>query len=156
MNLSEDAQRWLIDGEHGTSSRAMFNQILLGRSTVDPDYPHDIDDFQRCERLLRMVPEMRPRLGEMAGLSAPWAALVESWRAIVEQVEADLPGLLDGGWSTVRLPWPEYRNRRGAREVFEAVLRRGQHCSAPGCPKDGTGSVNGVWWCWEHNPGLPG
>lgn len=80
--LSPEAVSWLIDGEHGLSSKSMFHWLLLERLPDRFHYPLDPADWWRCERLLLAVPELRPRLKEMAAVSPEWSALVERWEDI--------------------------------------------------------------------------
>jgi hypothetical protein len=88
---------------------------VLGRESPDHDIPYDPDDFQRCERLLRAVPGLRDRLPEMAACDAhymyrgvarsrgsAWAELAQRWSEIADVIEAECPGVLDGGWARAR------------------------------------------------------
>jgi hypothetical protein len=77
---------WLAHGERGISAETIATKIsgidCLRNSRGAP--PHDADDFGRCERLLREVPEFRPYLHTMAEVSAAWAKLVQAWPELVE------------------------------------------------------------------------
>ena len=55
---------------------------LIGGYTQDGSYPHDADDFGRCEMQLQARPELRARLHEMAEVNAYWAALAPCWEQI--------------------------------------------------------------------------
>lgn len=100
--LSPDAVEWLVHGEHGLSSEAIFHFLFLGEGadrygwSNEYNHPHDPDDFQRCEKLLRAVPELRPRMKFMASLGPVWRELVIHWDEIVATLEAECPGLFDG------------------------------------------------------------
>lgn len=100
-NLPTEAVVWLGIGEQGLSSRAIFDKLLLGK--VDRKfgvaYPLDPDDFRRCELLLRQVPELRSRLGEMADLSDQWAELVPRWTEIADLIEEECGPLV---WEPTR------------------------------------------------------
>jgi hypothetical protein len=98
MKLSDEAVEWLADGEQGASSRAIFNRLALGRHVSPFDYPADIDDFQRCERLLRAVPELRDSFPLMAGVGPHWPPLIEAWAEVARLLDEDAPGLCDIGW----------------------------------------------------------
>lgn len=98
VTMSADAVSWLVRGEHGLSSRAIFDYLLFGEQGPYPgrlwqhwDHPLDLADFRRCELLLRQVPELRPRLPEMAVLSPVWARLVAAWDPIVRVAEEERP-----------------------------------------------------------------
>lgn len=107
MNLSREANEWLRTGERGLSSEAIFSK-LTGINILSPHplgnapHPYDPDDFQRCEKLLRAVPDFRARLNEMRKCSKEWNSLVENWDKIVTQFEKEVPGVFNGdihNWS---------------------------------------------------------
>lgn len=124
MRLSEAAIEWLVDGEQGLSSRAIFNHLALGRR-VDPfHYPADIDDFQRCERLLRSVPEIRPAFGKMATVGPHWPPLVEAWAEVARLLDEDAPGLCDVGWPALPASASTSACKRAA-SVFDAAYEKG-------------------------------
>ena len=103
VGLSAAATEWLVSGEQGLSSKAMFHRLVLGRRVRPFDYPHDPDDFRRCELLLREVPGLRERLPAMASAHPYWAALVRSWDRIVKTMEDESPGVFERPprtWST--------------------------------------------------------
>ena len=108
--LSDAAVRWLAQGEQGISSRAMFNRLALG---IEPHLvttwgmcnPWDPADFNRCEKLLRQVPELRERIALMADVSRIWANLVDHWQQIVDTFENECPGVFKdeaGHWKAPR------------------------------------------------------
>jgi hypothetical protein len=83
MGMSETietrALRWAAGHDTGTSSKAIL-AVMTGNKPRDwYCYPHDGDDLGRCVRLLDMIPEWRPRIGEMAAVGNEWAALAERW-----------------------------------------------------------------------------
>lgn len=97
---------WLAQGERGLSSEAIVSHLTrqrVGRrefSTFAADYPHDPDDFRRCELLLRQVPLARLMFASaMPSRSPEWAALVASWDEIAALLEAEVPGVYDA------IPW---------------------------------------------------
>ena len=105
--LSEAAVEWLVHGEHGLSSRTIFNWLLL--KEVDRRFgvsrPYDPDDFRRCELLLRQVPELRQRLPEMASLSPIWRRLVERWDEVVALMTKESPLVFESG-ARLKAPCP--------------------------------------------------
>ena len=127
MKLSDEAVEWLADGEQGLSSRAIFNRLLLGRPVDPHNYPSDIDDFQRCERLLRAVPELRDSFSLMAGVGPHWPPLVEAWAEVARLLDEDAPGLCDEGWRALDGLGSEGRRTATARaaEVFNAAYEKG-------------------------------
>ncbi len=81
-------QQWLYSGDTGVSSLTIFH-VMTG-TVVDPtdcyrgslDIPYDADDFGRCYRLLKSIPEWRGRLTEAATVLRKWAPLVERWNEL--------------------------------------------------------------------------
>lgn len=60
---------------------------------VKPDYaspPSDPSDFGRCYRLLKLIPEWRPRLSEVAARYRQWTALIEHWDELTAMYEDEL------------------------------------------------------------------
>lgn len=96
MDLSSYAVNWLANGERGISSNTMFTRLTgvdaMGGWTYC-NHPHDPADFQRCERLLRAVPELRERLHLMAEESPEWARLVARWPEINSMLLEEIPGV---------------------------------------------------------------
>lgn len=82
---------WLRCDDTGLSSCYMAS--VLGGFSREYAHPHDVDDFGRCSRLLRSVPEFRGSLRVMKSCSPQWAKLVERWDAIEEMIAI---GDLDG------------------------------------------------------------
>ena len=95
-NMAENTQKramwWLEKGEHGISSRAMWN-CFMGRDKCDQwgDWgPSDPSDFKRCHKLLEAVPEWKERLQELKKLSLYWSNLVDNWDRLNEYLEDQL------------------------------------------------------------------
>jgi len=82
MTDAEKRAAWLKMHDNGLSSECIAEKMsgLVPRD----NYPHDGDDFGRCERLLILYPEWRARLGEMKEVNAMWNALVDRWDEIAE------------------------------------------------------------------------
>lgn len=101
--ISPEAAEWLASGERGLSNEALFSltvgldirgwRSLSGRRWWD--HPHDPDDFQRCERMLRMVPEARGNL-DAARVTPEWSVLIEHWDELVALIENEVPGVFEG------------------------------------------------------------
>lgn len=87
----ERAINWISGGDTGMSSKALWTHMMGGdRPRYGWSYPLDPDDFGRCHRLLKLIPEWRARLPEMAGRSRAWAALVGAWGEIEALYEAEV------------------------------------------------------------------
>lgn len=103
--LGEGALEWLVSGEHGASSRAMFAHLSgLDLSQIDPHvaedraaYPRDPDDFRRCRLLLDRAPEFAERLDEMSSLSPLWSRLVPAWPRLCALMDSEVPNWRETG-----------------------------------------------------------
>lgn len=96
--LSDEEQEWLCNGERGLSSESIFYVMtglnLLGRwGAPERNYPHDPDDFKRCELLLRAIPKFRNNLDKMSQLGGPWSRLVPKWDEISRLLEQEIPSI---------------------------------------------------------------
>lgn len=84
----------------GSSSATIFATMLdrvpdgIERSRIGA-VPQDPDDFSRCHRLLRVMPEWRGRLHEVADKHAAWKPLVENWGRLTAMFERRDPGMFD-------------------------------------------------------------
>lgn len=74
------ATEWLLSGASGRSSETILRR-LAGIPLADRhwNWPLDDSDFARCYVLLKQIPSLRPRIGEMADVNREWAALVAHW-----------------------------------------------------------------------------
>lgn len=84
-SIEQRAAKWLRDGQVGASSRSIHDHMLgLTPKRGYYDHPHDPDDLNRCLLLLDLIPEWKPRMGEMAQHGRQWSALAISWESITE------------------------------------------------------------------------
>lgn len=98
ISIPKAAQEWLIHGERGISSEAIFSRLTgleLGGGWFT-DHPSDPSDLMRCRRLLESVPEFAARFGEMAGRSLVWKRLVKKWPGLCRLMDQEVPGWRDG------------------------------------------------------------
>lgn len=121
--------QWLASGQRGLSSEAIVRHLTgqpVGRfaSTRHPDYPHDPDDFRRCQLLLRKVPLAGLVFGQMRTASPVWARLVDAWDEIAALIQEEAPDYLDGRGSAPR-----------AYRLMRRVIDDGVECA----PCDGSG-----------------
>jgi hypothetical protein len=88
-----ELDQWLGRHDTGTSSLTIFS-VLAGRPDVlagrRGDIPYDPSDFGRCYRLLKIAPEWRARLGEVAAVYPKWAPFVRAWDLLTETYEREL------------------------------------------------------------------
>lgn len=82
MDMQSKILNWLATGQTGESSKTIAFRMLGGTHYKHESHPYDPDDFNRCFKLLVVVPEIRPRLREMAAVSPSWSALVDHWDEI--------------------------------------------------------------------------
>lgn len=80
--IAERGEAWLLDGDVGMSSKAIYYH-MTGRADDDGyNHPHDPSDLNRCLLLLDLIPEWESRMPEMAARSKQWAALAFNWSEI--------------------------------------------------------------------------
>lgn len=79
--LEENKNWWLINGEHGISSKNMFAVLSGGYAQAQGKLstPCDPDDFKRCSQLLQAVPQWRSELHKLKPISETWSNLVDNW-----------------------------------------------------------------------------
>jgi len=86
--IEQRAYEWMhgIDVDRGVSSETIW-WLMMGHPrpahfTIS-GYPHDPSDFGRCHKLLKAIPEWKPRLHEVADHykdSMPeWGRLIAHW-----------------------------------------------------------------------------
>ena len=86
-----DWRAWLHNGDTGISSLTIWSTLSGERNPGSADVPHDPDDFGRCYRLLKVMPEWRERLPEVAKRYKAWRPLVDSWDELTALYEEELP-----------------------------------------------------------------
>lgn len=87
-----DAMAWLANGDTGTSSLTIWHTLMhSGKTTKYSDVPYDPDDFGRCYRLLKVMPQWRARLSEVAARYPAWAPLVDAWDELTALYESEAP-----------------------------------------------------------------
>ena len=84
---------WLRDGDVGTSSAAIVTK-LTGLNLCKSDHmfaPSDPSDLLRCIKLLECIPEFKPRLVEMSGVSDRWKVIVDNWDELESILLEEVP-----------------------------------------------------------------
>lgn len=74
------ANAWIVDGDVGASSRAIWSH-MMGTPCHEMPAPRDLDDLNRCLLLLDLIPEWSPRMLEMARYPE-WKSLAGRWGVI--------------------------------------------------------------------------
>lgn len=121
MTDLERRAAWLRLRDNGVSSECLAD-VMCGRQATGA-YPHDGDDFGRCERLLALYPEWRARLHEMGGENVVWASLVLRWDEIAAAWRSDAENYRTG----IRTQWRCHELLRsiiGPAEKLRGVLGR--------------------------------
>jgi hypothetical protein len=78
-SIEKRALQWASGRDTGSSSKAILAVMTGNKPQSRYDYPSDGGDLGRCLRLLDLIPEWKPRIGEMRAVSPQWAALVDHW-----------------------------------------------------------------------------
>lgn len=83
--IEQRADWWKARGDTGISSQTIY-AVMAGGSFPPwgPDIPHDPSDFKRCYDLLRLIPEWKPRMSEMAKVSRDWKRFADAWDELTE------------------------------------------------------------------------
>ena len=79
--VEQRAMAWMAGSDTGASSKTIARHAmgLPHDDSFGVSEPSDGSDLGRCLRLLSLIPEWEPRIGELAALSNAWAALVPHW-----------------------------------------------------------------------------
>lgn len=89
--VEQRAIDWIGSGDTGMSSKAIWAHMMGGKKPRDGwNHPYDPDDLGRCLRLLRLIPEWKPRMKGMAKRSKDWAALVKHWDELAAMMDAEV------------------------------------------------------------------
>lgn len=75
------AAGWLLNGETGSSSKAICKHMLFGKQPR-ADYPSDPSDIGRCFLLLEEIQDWNCRILEMSQYGGPWVSISERWEEI--------------------------------------------------------------------------
>ena len=83
--VKERANEWILSGDTGTSSKTIWAVMMDSLRDnahcrmFNYDVPHDPDDFGRCFRLLKLIPEWRERISEMGEKLKKWKPFADKW-----------------------------------------------------------------------------
>lgn len=94
--VPQSALEWLVDGERGRSSDAVFAFLTHAKSMASTAHPHDAHDFRRCRLLLDRVPEFRGAFAGVKYLSPTWARIAKNWATLCGAMEAESPAWPNG------------------------------------------------------------
>lgn len=94
--LLNDIRNWYKNGEVGASSSALCLALVFDSPFLLNNAPWDANDFDRCSKMLRFIPQLKEKLSEVINLdivtSGPgfyrtpgkWKWLVENWKFLEE------------------------------------------------------------------------
>lgn len=80
-------ERWLRGYDTGTSSLTIYEAMTGTKSGGGGSAPLDADDFGRCYRLLKIMPEWRTRLKEVSDKHPAWRPIVARWDELEQAYE---------------------------------------------------------------------
>lgn len=89
--VPQSALEWLVDGERGRSSDAVFAFLTHAKTMASTAHPRDAHDFRRCRLLLDRVPEFRGAFPLVKYLSPTWARITINWAKLCGAMEAESP-----------------------------------------------------------------
>lgn len=81
---------WLASHDTGLSSKYLAGAVS-GAFKSSFAYPRDPDDFGRCYRMMRAIPEVRVLAMRMDALPAPWPQLHKVWLELERLYEEEFP-----------------------------------------------------------------
>lgn len=113
--IEERVISWLLSGDTGNSAKTIVKYFLqacndiyfrsnsmfpykISKITTPavPICPSDFDDFERCYKLLEIIPEWKEKIHNIAKLSPQWETLIDNWDAIEKRyLEREKYGWLD-------------------------------------------------------------
>ena len=104
----ENEQWWMLHGEHGISSKTMFNRLSYINLIPNQHegFPFDPDDFRRCYLLLHACPHFKTRLHRMKAVNPTWSNLIDNWDKLTEMLEWQL----------------QYRKANGMLELMNSMV----------------------------------
>mgnify|MGYP001562367084 FL=1 len=89
--ITERANSWILGPDTGRSSRTIWGVMMGAEITAyfGTGLPEDPNDFGRCYRLLKLMPEWKWRLSEVVQHYPQWRLLVQNWTRL-EHMYADV------------------------------------------------------------------
>ncbi len=123
-SLEQRAQQWLCSNDTGASSGFLVGAITGLRTDFSDEvsYPHDIDDFGCCHRMLEWLPELRARLPKVAQDHPEWAPLIEHWDELTKLYLAALHPNPSPRGSRFDVASPAFEKFRAVLQPLKAVL----------------------------------
>ena len=117
--MSETAltkENWIVRGNIGLSSKAIWAHFTLGCSVGFGAAPSDPSDFLRCYWLLKLAPAWRARIFELGERYSSWIKLVSHWGELEAMLLEAWPKSCESG---------EYENEPPARKMYARMKELG-------------------------------
>jgi len=88
-SIQNRANKWIASNDTGMSSEAIWAHM---QGVIKPYYEHPGDpaDLGRCLRLLKLIPEWKPRIYEMSKHSKEWASFTAHWDELEHMMEQEV------------------------------------------------------------------
>ncbi|KKM01981.1 hypothetical protein LCGC14_1788920 [marine sediment metagenome] len=77
-SINSRAYTWITGTDTGLSSKTIWG-VMMGVQVAWAGVPRDPDDFGRCYRLLRLIPEWLKRLPGVERAYPEWGPLIREW-----------------------------------------------------------------------------
>jgi hypothetical protein len=106
------AQEWIIEGHTGISSKTIWSHFVLNKEPKWPSPPSDPSDLLRCYWLLKIAPEWKIRMGEIAERYPEWRGLVDHWSELEQMLEQAWPKSCASG---------EYEDEPPAKALYKRM-----------------------------------
>jgi len=88
-SIHKRASEWIVGDDTGMSSEAIW-AYMSGVEKKYYSHPGDPADLGRCLRLLKLIPEWKPRIFEMSKLSKEWAVLTAHWDELEHMMDQEV------------------------------------------------------------------
>lgn len=90
MTLQEKVLNWMFNGDVGTSSQTMA-AIACGLTKMKYGFsrPYDSGDFNRCYKLVLLVPEIKEHFPKIKELHPEFGPILDNWDRLVMLLEED-------------------------------------------------------------------
>ena len=86
MKIIENINRWLAEGERGSSSETIVGHLTGIHIAKHPCHPCDPSDFYRCYKLVEACPEIKAELQYVKNISPAWQKIIENWDTLVSML----------------------------------------------------------------------
>lgn len=89
LTVGERVIQWLTNGDTGLSSKSMLYILSDRKYAFQKTFekfglclPSDSDDFGRCYRLIKLIPELKENFNKLSDVSPNWELFVDNWEKL--------------------------------------------------------------------------